>query len=110
MIKRGGIHSRIAWISLAIVGIGIFVFGLIVAVWPGSSNPAFLRTIGVASIGMGLFGVTITVFAYRRGERWAWFTLWYYPDLWTVHLVGGLPPGRIMSIRSSSSCCRSQAY
>src|SRR6266540_7267603 len=72
----------------------IFVFGLIVTVWPGSSTPSFLRAIGVAAIGMGLFGVMITVIAYRRGERWAWFTLWYYPIFWLAHLLGGLPPGQ----------------
>jgi hypothetical protein len=48
----------------------------------------------VASIGMGLFGVVITMIAYRRGERWAWFTLWYYPIFWIAHLLGGLPPGQ----------------
>ena len=36
----------------------------------------------------------ITAIAYRRRERWAWFTLWYYPVFWTVHLVAGLPPGQ----------------
>jgi hypothetical protein len=63
-------------------------------VWPGSNNPSFLRAIGVASIGMGLFGVMITVIAYRRAERWAWFTLWYYPIFWSAHFLGGLPPGQ----------------
>jgi hypothetical protein len=48
----------------------------------------------VASIGMGLFGLLITLIAYRRRERWAWFALWYYPLIWTAHLVGGLPPGK----------------
>jgi hypothetical protein len=43
---------------------------------------------------MGLFGVAITLTAFRRGERWAFFTLWYYPIFWTAHLVGNLPPGR----------------
>src|SRR4051812_7881881 len=53
----------------------------------------YLRAIGVALIGMGMFGLLITTIAYRRRERWAWFALWYYPVFWTVHLVGGLPPG-----------------
>ncbi len=94
MIKRESALLKIAWISLAITGVAIFVFGLIVTVWPGSSNPSLLRAIGVASIGMGLFGVMITVIAYRRGERWAWFTLWYYPVFWSAHFLGGLPPGQ----------------
>ena len=94
MIKPGSVRFKIAWVSLAITGVAIFVFGLIVTVWPGSSNPSFLRAIGVASIGMGLFGVMIAVIPYRRRERWAWFTLWYYPIFWLAHLLGGLPPGQ----------------
>jgi hypothetical protein len=94
MIKRESTLFKIAWVALAITGTAIFFFGLIVTVWPGSSNPSFLRAIGVASIGMGLFGVMITVIAYRRAERWAWFTLWYYPVFWSAHFLGGLPPGQ----------------
>ena len=94
MIKQESVRFKIAWVSLAITGVAIFVFGLIVSVWPGSSNPSFLRAIGVASIGMGLFGVMITLIPYRRAERWAWFTLWYYPIFWSAHFLGGLPPGQ----------------
>jgi hypothetical protein len=94
MMQRESVRFKIAWISLAIIGAAIFVFGLIVTVWPGSSDPLFLRTIGVASIGMGLFGVMITVIPYRHRERWAWFTLWYYPIFWLAHFLGGLPPGQ----------------
>jgi uncharacterized membrane protein HdeD (DUF308 family) len=88
------ILSKIAWGSLTFIGVAILVFGLIITMWPGSSNPSFIRAIGVASIGMGLFGVMITLFAYRRGERWAWFILWYYPVFWSAHFLGGLPPGQ----------------
>ena len=94
MIQSESVRFKIAWISLAITGVAIFVFGLIVTVWPGSSNGLFLRTIGVASIGMGLFGVMITVIPYKRRERWAWFALWYYPIFWSAHFLGGLPPGQ----------------
>jgi hypothetical protein len=59
-----------------------------------SPDEKYLRAIGVASIGMGLFGAMITVTSFRRRERWAFFTLWYYPVFWTVHLVGGLHPGQ----------------
>jgi uncharacterized membrane protein HdeD (DUF308 family) len=94
MIKREPVLFKIAWGSLAITGVAIFVFGLIVTAWPASSDPLSQRAIGVASIGMGLFGVMITAIAYRRRERWAWFTLWYYPIFWLAHLLGGLPPGK----------------
>jgi len=85
---------KIGWISLIITGGAILAFGLIVTAWPGSSNSLFLRAIGVASIGMGLFGVMITLIPYRHHERWAWFILWYFPVFWSAHLLGNLPPGQ----------------
>ena len=94
MIKRERVLFKIAWVSLAITGVAILVFGLIATAWPASSDQSSLRAIGVASIGMGFFGVMITAIAYRLRERWAWFTLWYYPIFWIAHLLGGLPPGQ----------------
>ncbi len=93
MRQRTSLLFKTGWISLAIIGVAILVFGTIATVVPPSSNPPYLRAIGVASIGMGLFGLLISTIAYRRRERWAWFALWYYPVFWTAHLVGGLPPG-----------------
>jgi hypothetical protein len=94
MTKQETVLFKIAWVSLAITGVTILVFGLIATAWRGSSDPPCLRAIGVASMGMGFFGVMITAIAYRRRERWAWFTLWYYPVFWLAHLLGGLPPGQ----------------
>ena len=94
MTQRDNALFKSGWISLAIIGVAIVVFGLIVTVMPTSSTPPCMRAIGVASIGMGMFGLLITTIAYRRRERWAWFALWYYPGFWTAHLVGGLPPGK----------------
>jgi uncharacterized membrane protein HdeD (DUF308 family) len=94
MNKYESIRFKIAWVLLTIIGIAIFIFGLIVALWPGSSNQLFLQAIGVASIGMGLFGVLITLIPFRHRERWAWFALWYYPLFWLAHFLGGLPPGQ----------------
>lgn len=94
MSKQESISFKVAWICLAIVGISILIFGLIVTASPGSSNALFFRAIGVASIGMGLFGLLITLIPYRRFERWAWFVLWYYPIFWAAHFLGNLPPGQ----------------
>lgn len=87
---------KISWISLLATGIGILGFGIIVTIYPqiaGPTEEGLLRAIGVGTTGMGIFGVMITLRAYTRKEKWAWFTLWYYPIFWTIHLVGGLPPG-----------------
>jgi hypothetical protein len=93
MRDRAGVLFELGWRALAIVGAAIFLFGLVAAVVPAGEQP-FLRSIAVASIGMGLFGLAITVTAYRRRERWAWFILWYYPVFWIAHWAGGLPPGK----------------
>jgi hypothetical protein len=93
-VRRASVPLTIGWFSLAIIGVAIFVFGLAAAMLPAPSGPPYLRTVGVASIGMGLFGFLIATIAYRRRERWAWFALWYYPLFWTAHFAGGLPPGK----------------
>ena len=64
MTQRASVLFKTGWISLAIIGVAILVFGLIATI------------------------------AYGRRERWAWFALWYYPVFWTAHLIGGLPPGK----------------
>src|SRR5215204_1478776 len=94
MTQSASVLFKSGWISLTIIGLAILVFGLITTVVPTSGGPPYLRAIGVASIGMGLFGLLITTISYRSRERWAWFALWYYPLFWTAHLVGGLPPGK----------------
>lgn len=88
------IRFKIAWIALTIIGVAILLFGMIIILWPGGQDALFLRTIGVAAIGMGLFGTLISAIPYRRRERWAWFVLWYYPLFWLAHLLGNLPPGQ----------------
>lgn len=93
MTPNEKLRFRLAWIALLLSGVAVLGFGLIVVVLP-NPDAAYLRAIGAASIGMGLFGVTITLTAFRQRERWAFFVLWYYPLFWTAHLVGNLPPGK----------------
>lgn len=93
-MRRENIHLRVGWICLVAVGAAILGFGLIAATVPISGDEPLMRADGVASFGMGLFGVVITLIPFRRRERWAWFALWLYPAFWIVHLVGRLPPGK----------------
>ncbi|MFC0542961.1 hypothetical protein [Kutzneria chonburiensis] len=84
---------RISWLCLAVVGVGILGFGLVVIVAPPASDAQLYRADGLASVGLGLFGLLLTVVPFRRRERWAWWVLWFYPILWLAHLVFALPPG-----------------
>ena len=93
MRRKESLRFRVSWIALLVTGLATLAFGVVVAILP-SSEGQFLRAIGAASIGMGLFGSAITLTAFRRYERWAYLSLWYYPIFWTAHLVGTLPPGK----------------
>jgi hypothetical protein len=92
-VRRENLSVRLGWTSLAVVGVAILAFGVIAATVLTSDDQPLMRADGVASIGLGLFGLLITLIPFRRLERWAWFTLWFYPTFWLVHLVGRLPPG-----------------
>ncbi len=94
MMKPEGVLFKAAWILLAVIGAAILLFGLVAALLPGPNDALFYRAIGVAYIGMGLFGTLIAVIPFRRGERWAWFSLWVYPIFWSAHLLANLPPGQ----------------
>ena len=93
-MRRENLSITVGWICLAVIGVGILGFGLIAATVPTSDDQLLMRANGVASIGLGLFGLVITLIPFRRLERWAWFTLWLYPTFWLVHLLGRLPPGK----------------
>lgn len=58
----------------------------------------FTRTQGSALLMWGVFSTAILVFAYRRGDRWAYWTMWLMPA-WFVsipiaYLLAGLHPGQ----------------
>jgi hypothetical protein len=93
MTRPESLRFRVSWIALLVTGLATLAFGVVVLFIRGTDEQ-YLRAIGAASIGMGLFGATISVTAFRRRERWAFFSLCYYPIFWTAHLVGDLPPGR----------------
>jgi hypothetical protein len=90
-MPRDAVALRIGWICLSVVGVGILGFGVGAACF--GSDP-LERADGVALTGMGLFGLLLTLVPFRRGERWAWLALCFYPVFWLVHLLGGLPPGK----------------
>lgn len=92
MQRENGV-VRASWICLAVVSIGILGFGIVVMVAPMGADSLLYRADGLASFGLGLFGLLLAVIPFRRRERWAWSALWFFPVFWLAHLVFGLPPG-----------------
>ena len=46
-----------------------------------------LRLLGAILLGMVVFGLTVILKPFRRGERWAWYVLWYYPVFFVLHII-----------------------
>src|SRR5215211_8483429 len=88
-------YEKYGWVILAVSA----VFGIVVAVMttlpPLSwfTDPvivtaySLMGALGVTWVGFNLFALILTLIPYRRGERWAWFTLWMLPLLWLFQFV-----------------------
>ncbi|MEC3954227.1 hypothetical protein VMT65_14405 [Nocardia sp. CDC153] len=85
---------RAAWIALAANGIAILAFGLITLIAPPAGDRLLWRADSLATLGTGLFGLLITVFAFRQRQTWSWWAHWFYPIFWLTHLFSNLPPGK----------------
>ena len=68
MTRQERLRFTVSWIALLVTGLATLVFGLVVMV-VRSPDEQYLRAIGAASVGMGLFGAMITVTAFRRPSR-----------------------------------------
>jgi hypothetical protein len=58
----------------------------------------FTRVNGYSLVLMGLLATVLLCFAYRRHQRWAWWTMWLLPA-WSTgvalfYVVAGLAPGQ----------------
>lgn len=42
---------------------------------------------GTAVLGMVIFSLGVTLGGLRRGQRWAWWVLWYWPVFFVLHAL-----------------------
>ncbi|MFQ5950913.1 MAG: hypothetical protein ACE5KH_02375, partial [Candidatus Geothermarchaeales archaeon] len=47
------------------------------------------RIFGIAALGLGIWLMLIAAFPFRKGERWAWYALWYLPVVVSGFLLLG---------------------
>ena len=100
-VSRERFLVRYAWVPLFLFTIIMLVIGLGGFVGPvkeGSVVSAYLtdqitdqvlalRLRGSFVLGMVVFGLALILVPLRRGERWAWYVLWYYPVFFTLHVI-----------------------
>ena len=46
-----------------------------------------MGALGTALVGFNILALVMILIPYRRGERWAWFTLWMLPLGWLSQFV-----------------------
>jgi hypothetical protein len=97
-------HEKYAWMIFLIIGVMIFAGG-IPHMFGNNTDPALVETIsgqtveelktsspmffslynfyftggGLSDVGVGFFLILISIFAYRTGQKWAWYSLWFVP-------------------------------
>ncbi len=114
-----GVLSRYAWVPLFLFSIIMLLIGLGGFVGPvkeGSVISAYLTTDvtdqilalrlrGSFVLGMVVFGLALILIPFRRGERWAWYVLWYYPVFFGLHVLafGTLIPDGLFILISAAS-------
>ena len=52
-----------------------------------SSAYSILGALGATWVGFSLLALVVTLIPYRRGEWWAWYTLWMLPLMWLTQFA-----------------------
>ena len=93
--RIGRTYGRYGWVILltsALLGI----FGAVLTAVPPEnirSSPFFeiafpiMTALSLASAGFYIFATIMVFIPYRRGERWAWYTLWMLPLMWIAQFA-----------------------
>ncbi len=101
-------YEKYGWMILAVSA----VFGIVAAVLttlpPLSwfTDPVIIMSYsimggwGVTWVGFNIFALVLALIPFRRGERWAWYTLWMLPLLWLLQfaLAPDLPYYLVLAI------------
>ena len=88
-------YEKYGWVILALSAIFGIVAAVLTTLPPLSwfTDPLFVSaysimgTLGVTWVGFNIFALVMILIPFRRGERWAWYTLWMLPLMWLSQFV-----------------------
>lgn len=84
------VHEKYAWVILAL-DVAVGIFSAVTTTLPPLSwfsDPLYSTTYsvmgawGISWVGFEILALVVILIPFRRGERWAWWTLWLLPALW----------------------------
>ncbi len=112
--RRMEAYGKYAWIILfASAALGIF--GGVVLMFPSLMSTPYpitqdarvlwlTRAWGITWVGFNILALAVIVGPYRKGERWAWYTLWLLPLLLLSYFVLApyLPMNLVLAILTAA--------
>jgi len=110
--KQDKFYEKYAWVIFVLIGIMIIAGG-IPHMLGVNTDPALVEAIsgetieglklsspmhynlynfyfqsgGISDIGVALFLISISIFAYRKGEKWSWFSMWIIPIFFLAFIL-----------------------
>jgi hypothetical protein len=94
-------YRRYAWVIFLIMSLLVLIIGTsgesgltgadapFGAMAAGDTTDVGLETQlrGTFALGMSIFGLFIAIFAFRRGDQWAWYAMWTWPLFFILHII-----------------------
>ncbi len=86
-------YRRWAWVVFVFFAVLVVLFGVFPGTWFAggdlSRETQWLVTTYAAAT--AVFGLAIALTGFRRGERWVWLALWFWPVFFVVHGIVFFP-------------------
>jgi hypothetical protein len=111
-------YQKYEWILIAILGVA-FIFDALVFLSGMNPDPPLFQNLigqslssfnsshpseaaamtylfhgfGLAALGLGVFTIAVSYVPYRKGEKWAWYIIWYLPIILFLATIANYADG-----------------
>jgi cell division protein FtsW (lipid II flippase) len=111
-------YQKYAWILITVLGV-FFIFDAVVFFSGMNPDPPLFNSLigqslssfnslhpdegkamtylfhgfALAALGLGVFTIAVSYVPYRKGEKWAWYIIWYLPIFFFIATVANYADG-----------------